>query len=158
MFIDTDCLVYEIETNCIYEDFNLKKVMFDVSESRNNSRFSKKKKKVISKMKDESKDALIFGLVGWKSKIFSCIKKDSKEEKSQKELIEILFKIWRMKNTKTRFLRRNEWGTTRKQYTNLRNINLTQCIYHVVMIENKYLMMELKLYYTVIKILINYFH
>ena len=119
--------------------------------------FLKKKKKVISKMKDESKDALIFGLVGWKSKIFSCIKKDSKEEKSQKELIEILFKIWRMKNTKTRFLRRNEWGTTRKQYTNLRNINLTQCIYHVVMIENKYLMMELKLYYTVIKILINYF-
>ena len=119
--------------------------------------FLKKKKKVISKMKDESKDALIFGLVGWKSKIFSCIKKDSKEEKSQKELIEILFKIWRMKNTKTRFLRRNEWGTTRKKYTNLRNINLTLCIYHVVMIENKYLMMELKLYYTVIKILINYF-
>ena len=119
--------------------------------------FLKKKKKVISKMKDESKDALIFGLVGWKSKIFSCIKKDSKEEKSQKELMEILFKIWRMKNTKTRFLRRNEWGTTRKQYTNLRNMNLTQFIYHVVMIENKYLMMELKLYYTVIKILINYF-
>ena len=109
-------------------------------------------------MKDESKDALIFGLVGWKSKIFSCIKKDSKEEKSQKELIEILFKIWRMKNTKTRFLRRNEWGTTRKQYTNLRDMNLTQFIYHVVMIENKYLMMELKLYYTVIKILINYFN
>ena len=119
--------------------------------------FLKKKKKVIGKMKDESKDALIFGLVGWKSKIFSCIKKDSKEEKSQKELIEILFKIWRMKNTKTRFLRRNEWGTTRKQYTNLRNMNLTQFIYHVVMTENKYLMMELKLYYTVIKILINYF-
>lgn len=45
MFIDTDCLVYEIETNCIYENFNLKKVMFDVSESRNNSRFSKKKKR-----------------------------------------------------------------------------------------------------------------
>ena len=119
--------------------------------------FLKKKKKVIGKMKDESKDALIFGLVGWKSKIFSCIKKDSKEEKSQKELIEILFKIWRMKNTKTRFLRRNEWGTTRKQYTNLRNMNLTQFIYHVVMIENKYLMMELKVYYTVMKILINYF-
>ena len=157
MFIDTDCLVYEIETNCIYEDFNLKKVMFDVSESRNNSRFSKKKKKVIGKMKDESKDALIFGLVGWKSKIFSCIKKDSKEEKSQKELIEILFKIWRMKNTKTRFLRRNKWGTIRKQYTYLRNMNLKQFIYHVLMIENKYLMMELKLYYTVIKILINYF-
>ena len=56
----------------------------DVSESRNNSRFSKKKKKVIGKMKDESKDALIFGLVGWKSKIFSCIKKDSKEEKSKR--------------------------------------------------------------------------
>ena len=119
--------------------------------------FLKKKKKVISKMKDESKDALIFGLVGWKSKIFSCIKKDSKEEKSQKELIEILFKIWRMKNTKTRFLRRNKWGTTRKQYTYLRNMNLKQFIYHVLMIENKYLMMELKLYYTVIKILNNYF-
>lgn len=119
--------------------------------------FLRKKKKVIGKMKDESKDALIFGLVGWKSKIFSCIKKDSKEEKSQKELIEILFKIWRMKNTKTRFLRRNKWGTTRKQYTYLRNMNLKQFIYHVLMIENKYLMMELKLYYTVIKILINYF-
>ena len=119
--------------------------------------FLKKKKKVISKMKDESKDALIFGLVGWKSKIFSCIKKDSKEEKSQKELIEILFKIWRMKNTKTRFLRRNKWGTTRKQYTYLRNMNLKQFIYHVLMIENKYLMMELKLYYMVIKILNNYF-
>lgn len=119
--------------------------------------FLRKKKKAIGKMKDESKDALIFGLVGWKSKIFSCIKKDSKEEKSQKELIEILFKIWRMKNTKTRFLRRNKWGTTRKQYTYLRNMNLKQFIYHVLMIENKYLMMELKLYYTVIKILINYF-
>lgn len=119
--------------------------------------FLRKKKKGIGKMKDESKDALIFGLVGWKSKIFSCIKKDSKEEKSQKELIEILFKIWRMKNTKTRFLRRNKWGTIRKQYTYLRNMNLKQFIYHVLMIENKYLMMELKLYYTVIKILINYF-
>ena len=119
--------------------------------------FLRKKKKVIGKMKDESKDALIFGLVGWKSKIFSCIKKDSKEEKSQKELIKILFKIWRMKNTKTRFLRRNKWGTIRKQYTYLRNMNLKQFIYHVLMIENKYLMMELKLYYTVIKILINYF-
>ena len=119
--------------------------------------FLRKKKKAIGKMKDESKDALIFGLVGWKSKIFSCIKKDSKEEKSQKELIEILFKIWRMKNTKTRFLRRNKWGTIRKQYTYLRNMNLKQFIYHVLMIENKYLMMELKLYYTVIKILINYF-
>lgn len=119
--------------------------------------FLRKKKKAIGKMKDESKDALIFGLVGWKSKIFSCIKKDSKEEKSQKELIEILFKIWRMKNTKTRFLRRNKWGTIRKQYTYLRHMNLKQFIYHVLMIENKYLMMELKLYYTVIKILINYF-
>ena len=46
--------------------------------------FLKKKKKVIGKMKDESKDALIFGLVGWKSNIFSCIKKDSKEEKSKR--------------------------------------------------------------------------
>ena len=119
--------------------------------------FLRKKKKVIGKMKDESKDAPIFGLVGWKSKISSCIKKDSKEEKSQKELIETLFKIWSMKNTKTRFLRRKEWGTTRKQYTNLRNMNLTQFLYHVLMIENKYLMMELKLHYTVIKILINYF-
>ena len=119
--------------------------------------FLRKKKKAIGKMKDESKDALIFGLVGWKSKIFSCIKKDSKEEKSQKELIEILFKIWRMKNTKTRFLRRNKWGTIRKQYTYLRNMNLKQFIYHVLMIENKYLMMELKLYYMVIKILNNYF-
>lgn len=46
--------------------------------------FLRKKKKAIGKMKDESKDALIFGLVGWKSKIFSCIKKDSKEEKSKR--------------------------------------------------------------------------
>ena len=44
MFTDTDSLLYEIETN-VYEDFYMKKDMFDLSEHPGNSRFYDVKKK-----------------------------------------------------------------------------------------------------------------
>ena len=39
LFTDTDSLLYEIETNVVYEDFQMNKVMLDFSEYPDNSRF-----------------------------------------------------------------------------------------------------------------------
>ena len=75
MFTDTDSLLYEIETN-VYEDFYMKKDMFDLSEYPGNSRFYdvKKKKKLIDKVKGETKRVTIVEFVWLKSKVYSYIK------------------------------------------------------------------------------------
>ena len=56
LFTDTDSLVYEIKTEDIYEDFYQNKNLFDFSDYPLDSKyFDLTNKKVIGKMKDESK-------------------------------------------------------------------------------------------------------
>ena len=57
LFTDTDSLVYEIETDDVYEDFyGHKNVLFDFSDYPDDSElFDPVNKKVIGKMKDEIK-------------------------------------------------------------------------------------------------------
>ena len=60
----------------VYEDFYMKKDMFDFSEHPANSRFyNVKKKKLIDKVKGETKLVPVVELVGLKSKLYSYIKK-----------------------------------------------------------------------------------
>ena len=56
LFTDTDSLIYEIETNDLYEYFYENKNLFDFSDYSENSKFfDPVNKKVISKMKNEVK-------------------------------------------------------------------------------------------------------
>ena len=56
LFTDTDSLIYEIETNDVYEYFYENKNLFDFSDYSENSKFfDPVNKKVISKMKNEIK-------------------------------------------------------------------------------------------------------
>ena len=65
----------------MYEDFYMKKDMFDFSEHPGNSWFyDVKKKKLIDKVKGETKLVTIVEFVGLKSKIYSYIKNDNKED------------------------------------------------------------------------------
>ena len=54
LFTDTDSLVYEIETNDVYEDFYRDRNLFDFSDYPQDSKFfDPVNKKVIGKVKDE---------------------------------------------------------------------------------------------------------
>ena len=56
LFTNTDSLIYEIETNDVYEYFYENKNLFDFSDYSENSKFfDPVNKKVISKMKNEVK-------------------------------------------------------------------------------------------------------
>ena len=55
--------MYETEATYVYEDFYMNKDMFDFSEYPDNSRiYDVKIKKVVGKMKDETKGVHIVGL------------------------------------------------------------------------------------------------
>ena len=63
MFTETDGLVYETE-NDVYEEFYLKKDMFDFNKYLHNLRFyDVKNKKVTSKIKDKVKSVSIVEFV-----------------------------------------------------------------------------------------------
>ena len=54
LFTDTDSLVYEIETNDVYEDFYRDRNLFDFSDYPQDSKFfDPVNKNVIGKVKDE---------------------------------------------------------------------------------------------------------
>ena len=72
LFPDTDSLVYEIETEDVYEDL------------RDSKCFDPVNKKVISKMKDKFKGKIISEFVGLKSKLYSLVDGDGKENKKPK--------------------------------------------------------------------------
>ena len=56
LFTDTDSLIYETETNDVYEYFYENKNLFDFSDYSENSKFfDPVNKKMISKMKNEVK-------------------------------------------------------------------------------------------------------
>ena len=85
LFTDTDSLVYEIETNDVYEDFYENKNWFDLSDYPQDSKFfDRASKKVISKMKDEFQGKIISKLVELKSKMYSLVVVDGEDVKKAK--------------------------------------------------------------------------
>ena len=94
LFTDTDSLVYEIETEDVYEDFYEDKNLFDFSDyPQHLNFFAPVNKKVIGKMKDESKGKIISKFVGVKSKMYSLIDvDDEKVKKKEKESTKTLLK------------------------------------------------------------------
>ena len=85
MFTDTDSLVYETETEEVYEDFYKDKNLFDFSDYPQYSKiFDPVNKKVIGKMKDEVKGKIISEFVGLKSKMYSLIDVDGEGNKKAK--------------------------------------------------------------------------
>ena len=77
MFTGTDSLVYETETNDVYEDFCKNKDKFDFRKNSQNSKFyDATNKRVIGKMKGGTKDIPIIEFVGMKN--------DDKGDKKEK--------------------------------------------------------------------------
>ena len=82
LFAGIDSLVYQIETDDVYEDFYEDKSLFDFSNYPKDSRFyGPVDKKVIGKMKDEVMGNIIGELVGLKSKMYSLDDKEIKKAK-----------------------------------------------------------------------------
>ena len=100
-FTDTESLVYEIKTEYVYEDFYLDKDLFDLSGYPLHSKFfDPVNKKIIGKMKDESKGKIISKFAGLKSKMYSLISVDNEEftrakginkKMRYKEFVSVLF-------------------------------------------------------------------
>ena len=85
LFKDTDSLVYEIETDDVYEDFYEDKNLFDFSNYPEDSNiFDLVNKTVIGKMKDEVKRKIISEFVGLKSKMYSVVIVNNEEIKKAK--------------------------------------------------------------------------
>ena len=84
-FTDTGSLVYEIKTADVYEDFYKDKNLFDFRDYPLDSKFfHPANKKVIGKMKDEFKGKIINEFAGLKSKMYSIVSVDDKENKKAK--------------------------------------------------------------------------
>jgi hypothetical protein len=84
LYTDTDSLIYDIETDDVYEDFYNDKDKFDNSDySRDNKFYFGENKKVIGKMKDECAGKPIQEFIGLKSKMY-CVKVENKEIKKAK--------------------------------------------------------------------------
>lgn len=82
LLTDTDSLVYEIETEDIYQDMFNNKELFDMSEySKTNKFYDATNNKVLGKFKDETKDFIIAELVAIRSKVYSFKTNDCKEKK-----------------------------------------------------------------------------
>jgi hypothetical protein len=71
---DTDSLMYEIETDDIYEDLSLHKELFDFSDyPKTHKLYDEKNKKVIGKMKDEGNGDILTEFIGLAAKMYSVV-------------------------------------------------------------------------------------
>ena len=87
LFTDTDNLVYDIETDDVYEDVYENKNLFDFSDYPKDSKFSDPvNKKVIVKLKDGVKWKLISEFFGLKSKMYSLVIVNNEETKKAKDV------------------------------------------------------------------------
>ena len=92
LMIDTDSLVYSIETDDLYDDMCHNLELYDTSEylndhlaySTNHLAYSTINKKVLGKMKDEMKGYPIKEFVGLRPKMYSVLKGDGTEKKIAK--------------------------------------------------------------------------
>ena len=93
MFTDTHSLVYKNITDDVHEDFYEDENLFDFSDYTPDLKFfDLVNKKVIGKMKDEFKGEIISELVGLKSKMYSLVSVDGKENKKAKGVDENVVK------------------------------------------------------------------
>ena len=87
LFTDTDNLIYEIETEDVYEDCSKDKEMFDFSNYLTKSKYYDDSKKLtVGKIKDERTGVVIKEFVGLKSKMYSLLVDDSSEHKKVKDV------------------------------------------------------------------------
>ena len=85
LFTDTDSLCYEIETRDIYKELCEDKQLFDNSDyPKDSPYFSVENKKVIGKFKDEAAGMPIVEFIGLRSKMYSYVKDNGKNEKTAK--------------------------------------------------------------------------
>ena len=85
LFTDTDSLCYEIQTKDIYNELWEDKELFDNSDYPKDSQYySSENKKVIGKFKDEAAGMPIKEFVGLRSKMYSYVKENNKNEKTAK--------------------------------------------------------------------------
>ena len=72
LFTDTDSLTYEIKSENVYKEFYKWKDLFDFSNySKHSTFYGDTNTKVIGKMKDEYRGAIIEQFIGLKSKMYS---------------------------------------------------------------------------------------
>ena len=87
LFPDTDSLVYEIETENIYDNFSENKQMFDFSNYFSKSKYyDDSTTLVIGEMKGEMGGVAIEKFVGLKLKIYSILLSDSSEYRKAKNV------------------------------------------------------------------------
>ena len=85
LFIDTDCLTYEIKSEDVYKEFLKHKHLFDLSNYPKDSKFfDSSNNKVIGKMKGLSEEKINGEFVGLKSKMHSMKNIDDKESNTTK--------------------------------------------------------------------------
>ena len=83
LFIDTNSLMYTINTEDICEDFRNDKEMFDFSNYLTKSKYyNDSNELVVGKMKDET--VAIEEFVGFKPKLYSFLVDDNTEHKKQR--------------------------------------------------------------------------
>ena len=83
LFIDTNSLMYKINTEDICEDFRNDKEMFDFSNYLTKSKYyNDSNELVVGKMKDET--VAIEEFVGFKPKLYSFLVDDNTEHKKQR--------------------------------------------------------------------------
>ena len=117
------------------------------------------KRNVIGKLKDGTKGVPMVGFAVLKSKIYSLIKEDNEGHKNAREINKNVVKNMANEEYENMLLKRNKWDTKWKECkVNLKlNLKLTKFMYHALMINDIFFIMDLKLYHIGIKILISYF-
>ena len=89
---DTDCLMYQIKTKDVYEDFSKYKEMCDFSNYLSKSKYyDSSKQLVFGKMKDEADGAAVEDFFGLKPKMNSFLVNDNSEHKKAKGGAKMLF-------------------------------------------------------------------
>jgi hypothetical protein len=77
LMTDTDSLIYDIQTDDVYEDMRRHLDLYDTSDyPRDHPAYSDKNKKALGKMKDETKGNPIKEFVGLRPKMYSILEKD----------------------------------------------------------------------------------
>ena len=98
LFAQTDSLTYGIKTEDFYEIFYKDKDLIDFSNCSNNSKFyDPSNMNQIGKMKAESERKAVIEFVGLKSKMYSLIDVDDKENKKGKGVNSVVVKHARHK-------------------------------------------------------------
>ena len=84
LFTNTDCLMYEIKIEDVYEDFSSNKEMYDFSIYLTKSKyFDSSNEVVIGKMKDETGGLAIKKFFGLKPKMYSFLVYKSEHKKAK---------------------------------------------------------------------------